>query len=742
MNPLVPPPPAPPGKPSLEQIVAQIEAAISAGQLERARQQLTWAWQVYGGVPALQQLAARLLAPPEAARPPAPSDLPPGEMPTGEMPTVAMPAGELPTRPMPRAAIDGERPTVAMAPVGPSPAHIESWIQQAQQLVRAANYDGALTLLGQALQVAPQDENLQRHHQLTEKAAQRHRAAVEREQEIERSSREIGALLHDGELAGARQALRDAMLEHGRHPTFDELQGRLEARLLSQKKIEGEALLSDARFAFEKGDWQQTLAAADACLSLFPDPGAPEHAEAVELRQKAQLELNQLGRERMQREAVEAAVRDIERLLGGRELQPAAARVAQAVQRLGRQAVFEELQKKIDAAKAEQQFQLRNDWTERRARELESLIQDSVRASLAGDFQRSVEKLEAAKKLEPEHPELESKLEIARGLFEKQRAEQRKATELSQVVEDLRAHLDALALDRAEHLLQRASARFPEAADRFAPLRQRLLHLREAESADLLPSPEDLPGLARQTELGLAERQRALAAAYSWGQALLFPLRGAGPALVALTTAVLLALDAGAVYQPLLGPLRTLLPLLLFFFTLPLLSATLEGSNQPRWADLKMKGRDVVVGFLGVLLPAFLALPLLLFVATRGNHHLLDAGAGPLGFLALVALAWPIFPPLLPLLGITAAFGPRHLPRLGKHLRFLGSDGGTPWRVVALAFALFLLAFLARLAVGPVVPWLGLPLAALLAAYALVGLPHWIGIAVRRRRLELARLYS
>lgn len=761
MNPPPSPPPAPPGKPTLEQIVAQTEAAIAAGQLERARQQLTWAWQVYGGVPALQQLAARLLAPPEAAPVRPPAELSAGEMPTAEMPTAAMPAGELPTRPLPRPAapsgaaprlaIDPERPTVPLPaqplpaqppPAGPSPAHIEAWIQQAQQLVRAANYDGALTLLGQALQVAPQDENLQRHHQLTEKAAQRHRAAVEREQAIERAGREIGALLHDGELAGARQALREALLEHGRHTAFEELQGRLEARLQSQKKIEAEALLSDARYALEQGDWQQALAAADAGLSLFPEAGTAEHAEAAELRQKAQLQLNQIGRERMQREAIEAAVRDVERLLGGRELQPAAARLVQAVQRLGHHPVFEDLQKRIDAAKSEQQFQLRNDWAERRARELESLIQDSVRASLAGDFARSVEKLEAAKKLEPEHPELESKLETARTLFDKQRAEQRKAAELSQVVEDLRAHLDALALDRADHLLQRASARFPEGADRFAPLRQRLLHLREAESADILPSPEDLPKLNRQTEAALAERQRALAAAYSWGQALLFPLRGAGPALLVLVTALLLALDVAAVYQPLLGPVRTLLPLPLFFFTLPLLSATLEGGNQPRWADLRMTGRDVLVGFLGVLLPALLALPLLLFVATRGNHHLLDAGAGPLGFLALVALAWPVFPPLLPLLGITAAFGPRHLPRLGRHLRFLGSDQGTPWRVVTLALALFLLAFLARLALGPAVPWLGLPLSALLVAYALVGLPHWIGIAVRRRRLELARLYS
>ena len=622
------------------------------------------------------------------------------------------------------------------APAAP-PAQIEAWIAEAQQRVRAADYDGALALLSQALQVAPHDEGLQRHHQLTEKAAQRHRAALDREQAIAQVGREVAAKLTAFELVEARNRLREAQAEHGRHPTFDELQARLEASLLEQKRTEAEELVDQARFAYQNGDWQEALTSADACLALLPD-----QAEALDLRRQAQQQLTQIGREKMQREAVDAAVRDVERLLGGRELQPATLRLGQAIQRLGRHPAFEELQKKIDAAKSEQQFQLRNDWAERRARQLEGLIQDLVRASLANDFQRAVEKLEAAKKLEPEHPELESKLDIARSLLEKQRAEQRKAADLAGLLDDLRALLDAMALDRAELLLQRASGRYPEAADRFAPLRQRLQHLREAEGASLLPTPEDLAQLNRNAEAALADRQRALAAAYSWGQALLFPLRGAGPAILAVLAALLVGLDGAAIYLPPLGTLRTALPLLLFFFTLPLLSATLEGANQPRWADLKMAGRDVLVGFLGVLVPAVLALPLLLFIAIRSNHHLLDPGAGPLGFLALVALAWPIFPPLLPLLGITAAFGPRHLPRLGRHFRFLGSDQGTPWRVVALAFGLFLLAFLARLALGPLVPWLGLPIAALLSAYALVGLPHWIGIAVRRRRIELARLYS
>lgn len=646
--------------------------------------------------------------------------------------TLAAYSPDLPTLPMPPA------PAVAPAPaVPPVAARVEGWIQEAQLMVRAANYDGALALLSRALEVVPNDETLQRHHQLIEKAAHRHRAAIEREQDIAKAGRETAALIQAGELNDARQRLREALLEHGRHPTFDQLQTLLEERQLEQKKAEAGGLLAKARLAYQNGDWQEAQTAAEACLQVDP-----ANSEALELRHQAQGQLNQLGREKMQREAIEAAVRDVERLFGGRELQQATQRLAQAIQRLGRHPQFEDLQKRIDAAKSEQQFQLRHDWAERRARELEALIQESVRASLANDFQRAVEKLEAAKKLEPEHPELESKLTIARTLFEKQRTEQKKATELQHALDEIKLHLDAMALDRADGMLQRAAGRFPEAAERFAPLRQRLLHLREAESADILPNPEDLAQLSRHAEAALADRQRALAAAYSWGQALLFPLRGMGSILVVLFGLLLVGLDAVVIYQPHLGLLRTVLPLVLFFFTLPLLSATLKGANQPRFGDLKMTGRDVLVGILGILVPAVMALPLLLFIMIRGNHHLIDAGAGPLGFLALVALAWPIFPPLVPLLGITAAFGPRHIPRLGRHLKFLGDDGGYPWWVVSTATFLFLVAFLARLALGPLVPWLGLPIAALLTAYTLVGLPHWIGVAVRRRRIELARLYG
>lgn len=621
--------------------------------------------------------------------------------------------------------------------MGPSAEQIEGWIQEAQQLVRSANYDGALGLLARALQSARQDENLLRHYQLIEKAAQRHRAAVEREQAINQTGRLIDAQLVALNLADARQALREAQVEHGRHPTFDKLQERLDLGIAAQKKLEADELLGKARFAFQNEHWQESLQAAEQCLAL-----APETAEALELRQKAQTQLTQIGREKMQREAVEAVVRDVERLLGGRELQPAALRLTQAIQRLGRHADFEELQKKIDLAKSEQQFQLRNDWAERRARELETLIQESVRASLANDFQRAVEKLEAARKLEPEHPELEGKLEIAHSLLEKQRLEQRKAAELMAAQEEVRAQLDALELDRAEYLLQRASARFPEAGERFQAMRLRLSHLRAAEDAAVLPTPEILTTLNRNTEAALADRQRALAAAYSWAQALLYPLRGIGPILVLLLTALLTFSDVVAIYQPWLGPWRTLLPLLLFFVSLPFLSATLEGGNQPRWADLKPGGRDVLVSVLGVVLPALLALPLLLFIVIRANHHWIDESSGPLGFLALVGLAYPIFPPLLPALGISAAFGPRHLLRLGRHFRFMSADGGTPWRVAAYAFFFFLLAFFARVVLGPLIPWLGLPIAALLAAYTLIGLPHWIGIAVRRQRIELARLYS
>ncbi len=151
---------------------------------------------------------------------------------------------------------------------------------------------------------------------------------------------------------------------------------------------------------------------------------------------------------------------------------------------------------------------------------------------------------------------------------------------------------------------------------------------------------------------------------------------------------LLLGLDVATLYQPLVGPLRTALPLLLFFFTLPLIAATLEGANQPRWADLKMDGRDLAGRLPGrPRCRPCLALPLLIFVAIRGNHHLLDAGSGPLGFLGARRPRLADFP--------AAAAAARHHrrlrppppgQRLGKHFRFMAADGGAGWWVAAFTF--------------------------------------------------------
>jgi hypothetical protein len=135
----------------------------------------------------------------------------------------------------------------------------------------------------------------------------------------------------------------------------------------------------------------------------------------------------------------------------------------------------------------------------------------------------------------------------------------------------------------------------------------------------------------------------------------------------------------------------------------------------------------------GMLLTAFLTL--------RGFHRLLGSESGVWGFLILSALIFGLFFLTVPALAASSAFGRRQVWRVGRHVRALHRERETLWIVLG-AFGFLVAVWLARLVLAPLVPWLGLPLAALLAAYGLLLMPHLVGLLVRRRGLEWARLYS
>jgi hypothetical protein len=711
----VPPPTPPPA----ELVFAQIDAAIAVGQVDRARQLVAWALQVHGQSPTLASFISRL----NDVVPTLPISLPPVGLPPPPPPVPPAPAQVTPAPAVPPA-----RPAVSLP--------IEAWVAQAHAHVRAANYEQALTLLRQARAAAPGEEALDKLLQNTEKAAARHHAAIEREHAIGRTVRAIEAEIAAGELEDARAALRAAQAEHGRHPGLEQLQASLQQRLDDQRRVEAGVARNRAKELLAAEDFYGALSQAEQALALEPDHGA-----ARTLQAQAQARIAELEKRKQRQESVAAAGRDVERLIAAREPQQASARLAQAIQRLGRDASFDALAQRIDDVKTDLQYQVKHEWAERRAHEAESLIQEAVRLSLANDFGRAVERLEAAHKLEPDHPELEAKLTTARALMHKQRAEQEKLAEIQRLGDEAQRQLEEMELDRAESLMQRLAQRHGE-VERLAPLRARLQQLRAAEqSARILVRPEDLPTLDRATEHAIAERQRLVIGRYGFGEGLAYPFRGQGPWLLAASTLLLLGLDLAALSVPQLGALRTFAPLGLFALATPLVGATVRGRDDLALADLKLAGQ-LPGAFLAFLLPLLCLAPIFFLVATRDQHGLFGADAGPLGYLAVALACWPILPLLLPMLGAGAAFGNGHLLRLGRHLRALAGDGGHAWWVAFCGLLLAFASLLLRLVVAPRFPALGLPLAALLAAYALLLLPHLIGLNIRRRRLELARLYA
>lgn len=628
-------------------------------------------------------------------------------------------------------------PPPALPPqaLGVAPATVEAWIAEAQAHLRGADYQKALALLQRASASQPADANLTRLLQNTEKAAARHHAALEREQSITRAAREIENLLATGTVAEARTRLREALAELGKHPAFDQMQAALQQKIDQQRRADAGLALARAKELAAAEDWRGALSQAEQALALDPD-----HGDARSLQTQAQARIAQSEKLKLREDAVTTAERDVERLLAAREPQQAAARLGQAIQKLGRDPRFEALAKKIDEVKTDLQYQLKNEWAERRAHEAESLIQEGVRLSLANEFARAVEKLEQARKLEPDHPELENKLATARGLLAKQKAEQEKQAEQEKWARDIHALLEELELDRAESLLGRLAQRHGE-SERTHSLRQRLAQLRQAErGADILVRPSDLATLSPATAQAIADRERLVLGRYTWGDALLYPLRGRGPWILLIFAAWLGGLDAGALWVEALGPLRTLAPFVLLALATPLIGATLRGQDDLGWADFKPSGQAI-----GMVLAFFLTLgtnlPLFFLVATRYQHGFLGPTAGPWVFLFWWGCQWLVPTLLLPLLGSGSAFGYRYLARVGGHFRCLFSDGHAWWVTATLLGLAFLAVFL-RLVVGTKAPELGLPLAAAVTAYATVLFPHLIGVHFRRRRLELAHLYA
>lgn len=611
---------------------------------------------------------------------------------------------------------------------------IDSLVQASQERIRVADYEGAMLPLRQALAMAPGDPGLETLVAQTEKAAARHAAAVERQNALMKATREIEALLSRADLPAARYRLDQARSEHGRQSVFDEIELKLQARLTEQQQVKAREHADRAKALRAQEDWHGAFHQADQALTLDPDL-----ADAARLRDEARTQIERLEGQRHLHETVEAAGRDVERLIEAGEVVRAERRLAEASELLGTHVVFSALAQRLDNAKKSQDIKRRSEWAERRANEAEALVQEAARQALGGHFEHALEKLAAAQQMDPDLADLESRRRDYRAALDRRRAQEERTKAMDSATRRTAAALDALHLDDAREMIRTGREQFGDHR-RWDALQTRLDGLAQAEQeAEDLPTPERLPSYGIAVKQTLRARERAVAGAYSWKQAFLYPFRS--PAIFAALVAFS-ALSAGA--ASVLHGLSILTLAAALWLAPTLVAATLDGNNHPPEISSWWRGRRSLTD--GLALAAFVGvagLPLGVLLALGGGQPLF--GLQPLlWWLLLAVFSWLTTVWILPACGVVAAFGSKHLWRFGRHVSALTSNppvDGSLWLIADLLFLWIVLAAVLRVTWVGSTPIVGIPILALLEGYGLLLIPHLIGVVVRSRRLEWADLY-
>ena len=611
---------------------------------------------------------------------------------------------------------------------------VDSLVQASQECIRAADYEGAMIPLRQALAMAPGDPGLQALVAQTEKAAARHAAAVERQNALAKAAREIETHLSQRDLAAARNRLEQARSEHGRQSIFDEIEQKIHARLGEQQKAKATEHLERSKELRAQGDWHGSFHQADQALTLDPD-----FPEAVRLRDEARIHIERLEGQRQLHETVEATGRDVERLIEAGELVRAERRLAEAMESLGTHEVFSALAQRLDDTKKSQDIQRRSEWAERRANEAEALVQEAARQALGGHFEQALEKLAAAEQMDPELADLESRRRDYSAALDRQRAQEERSKALDAATRRAASALDALRLSEAGTLIREGRERFGEHR-RWDALQSRLEGLAQAEQeAEDLPNPERLSGYGIAAKQTLRAREQAVARAYSWKQAFLYPFRSP-----VLFVGLVLISALGAWASSFIQGMSWLTVVVAIWLAPILVAATLDGKNQAPGISEWWHGRRTITD--GLALGAYavvVGLPLWVLLALSGGKPLLGLPTAP-WWLLLALLLWLTGLWMLPACGVVAAFGPKHMWRMHRHLSALASDppvDASFWLIADLLFLWAVLGAVLRATWVGSAPIVGIPIVAFLEGYVLLLIPHLIGIAVRSRRLDWASLY-
>lgn len=613
---------------------------------------------------------------------------------------------------------------------------VETVMERARQEAARANYPAALDLLRRALVQAPENGDLRETlHQMTA-AALRHESAVERNQAVDAVARDVEQCLTRGDFETAGRALQDAVLKFGRHNTLIRLQERLE-QVRKQAELEQTvAYVDQGRAHLDNKRWREAMVEAERVLRRDPS-----NAGARTIHKQAKAALEKEAAHQDHQNAIQQAADNVERLVTANEFANAGAALRQAMDRFGPHPRFDDLRQRLSNAQAELQKQQRLEWAQRRINEAEGLVKEAGRLSLQGKYDLAIERLKQAQELNPDHPEVAVQLSAAQTAREKAQAERQRAQRVQEIKQRIRNLLDDLQLDEAEALLQTAQRQIGE-DPQLQALQTRFERLRDAEQTTGNRPQVRGDAVAEAEEMA---RQRNLAAAYSWKQIALYPLRGDAFVLLAVLLVAMIGLEmldnlpaVGAVF----AVLRWLLPFAALAAGFEVVRETFAGHNvQPAFKKLFAPPRFFQDFGLVLACVLLASVPLMALLFLRGRHSLFEAASGPLGYLLVALLAWLTIFVLVVAAAPAATFGGRFLARIADHGRALSASQAQLLLAVNSVFFLVAAGAILRIAFAPLIPWIGGPAAAALEAYALVGGPHLVGVLMRRYKVQLGHVY-
>ncbi len=378
----------------------------------------------------------------------------------------------------------------------------EEALEEARARVHRADYPAALEILHSALALDPENAELLELRRQTEEAAQRHAVAVERNRAVAQAATMIQQAIESGDARTARHSLEETGIRFGRHPSLEALGEKLDDLEIHVVEQKISRQLADVRNLLSQREWRGAVAGAEQILKA-----APEHPEAQQLLDQAKTASEEEIARQHQASSIDQIHRDVDRLIGAGELGRAGNALRDAIQRFGPNETFASLEQQISRAHSDAEGQQRVEWIQRRAKESAELVQVATHLSRKGDFETAAAKLRQAQELDPKNSEIEGLLQAAMSGSKRRNLAQKRKDDFQNLCRTIRQHLDTLDLDSAEALLHAARRDYGEEAA-LQPLQERLGQLRQVQGGRLrlkdLDRPVSRDELSRQQSLGSA----------------------------------------------------------------------------------------------------------------------------------------------------------------------------------------------------------------------------------------------